>query len=325
MLRYAEHFIIFHFAQKSAPMSAAPQFSRALLAPRHWPIWIGFGCWFLIAQLPYSWQMNMARWLMPLLNLNKKRVAMARTNLQLCFPRKSEKEIEQLLKKNMESTAMAVFETGIAFFWSKRRLRNLFTISGVEHIEQAQAEGQGAMLLSLHLTTLDIGSAMLGIHVNYDGMYTSHKNPVFDYVQKVRREAYAPGGIAFARDNVRAMISQLRKGRMIWYAPDRDMGEKVSVFVPFFGVPAATVTATAQFARLGRAKIIPFSQYRLDDNKGYQVVIHPPFENYPTGDELVDARRINEYFEQEIMKVPEQYLWAQPRFKTRPVGEPKVY
>ncbi len=325
MLRYAEHFIIFHFAQKSAPMSAAPQFSRALLAPRHWPIWIGFGCWFLIAQLPYSWQMNMARWLMPLLNLNKKRVAMARTNLQLCFPGKSEKEIEQLLKKNMESTAMAVFETGIAFFWSKRRLRNLFTISGVEHIEQAQAEGQGAMLLSLHLTTLDIGSAMLGIHVNYDGMYTPHKNPVFDYVQKVRREAYAPGGIAFARDNVRAMISQLRKGRMIWYAPDRDMGEKVSVFVPFFGVPAATVTATAQFARLGRAKIIPFSQYRMDDNKGYQVVIHPPFENYPTGDELVDARRINEYFEQEIMKVPEQYLWAQPRFKTRPVGEPKVY
>lgn len=325
MLRYAEHFIIFHFAQKSAPMSAAPQFSRALLAPRHWPIWIGFGCWFLIAQLPYSWQMNMARWLMPLLNLNKKRVAMARTNLQLCFPGKSEKEIEELLRKNMESTAMAVFETGIAFFWSKRRLRNLFTISGVEHIEQAQAEGQGAMLLSLHLTTLDIGSAMLGIHVNYDGMYTPHKNPVFDYVQKIRREAYAPGGIAFARDNVRAMISQLRKGRMIWYAPDRDMGEKVSVFVPFFGVPAATVTATAQFARLGRAKIIPFSQYRLDDNKGYQVVIHPPFENYPTGDELVDARRINEYFEQEIMKVPEQYLWAQPRFKTRPVGEPKVY
>ncbi|MEN0036353.1 MAG: LpxL/LpxP family Kdo(2)-lipid IV(A) lauroyl/palmitoleoyl acyltransferase [Cellvibrio sp.] len=306
-------------------MAAAPEFSRALLAPRHWPTWFGFGVWFLIAQLPYSWQMSMARVLTPLLNLNKKRVAMARTNLQLCFPQKSPAELELLLKKNIESTAIAAFETGIGFFWAKSRLRKLFTITGVEYVEQAKAEGQGAMLLSLHFTTLDIGSAMLGIHVNYDGMYTPHKNPVFDYVQKVRREAYAPGGIAFSRDNVRAMVSQLRKGRMIWYAPDRDMGEKISVFVPFFGVPAATVTATAQFARMGRAKIIPFSQYRLENDKGYQVVIHPPFENYPTGDELADARRINEYFEQEILKVPEQYLWAQPRFKSRPNGEPSVY
>jgi KDO2-lipid IV(A) lauroyltransferase len=306
-------------------MSVAPQFSRTLLAPHHWPVWVGFGLWFLIAQLPYSWQMNMGRFLAPLLNLNKKRVAMARTNLQLCFPQKSSAEIDALLKKNMESTAIAVFETGIAFFWNKNRLRKLFSITGIEHIEQAQQENHGAMLLSLHLTTLDIGSAMLGIYINYDGMYTPHKNPVFDYMQKVRREAYAPGGMAFARDNLRAMISQLRKGRMIWYAPDRDMGEKASVFVPFFGVPAATITATAQFARLGRAKIIPFSQYRLDNNRGYQVVIHPPFENYPSGDELADARRINEYFEQEILKVPEQYLWAQPRFKTRPEGGPKLY
>lgn len=306
------------------PMSSS-QFPRALLAPRHWFAWLGFGLWFLLAQLPYSWQMAMARKLTPLLGLNKKRVKMARINLQLCFPQKTPEELEALLKKNMESTAIALFETGIGFFWAKSRLRKLFTITGVEHVEQANAEGQGAMLLSLHFTTLDIGSAMLGIYVNYDGMYTPHKNPVFDYVQKVRREAYAPGGIAFARDNVRAMVSQLRKGRMIWYAPDRDMGKKISVFVPFFGVPAATVTATAQFARMGRAKIIPFSQYRLENNKGYRVVIHPPFENYPTGDELADARRINEYFEQEILKVPEQYLWAQPRFKSRPDGMPKVY
>lgn len=301
------------------------QFDRTLLAPRHWPTWIGFGLWFLIAQLPYSWQMAAARFLYPLLRLNKKRVKMARTNLRVCFPEKNDEDIDKLLDDNLRSTAMAIFETGIGFFWSKKRLGKLFTITGVEHVEQAKAEGQGALLLSLHFTTLDIGSAMLGIHVNYDGMYSPHKNPVFDYVQKVRREAYAKGGIAFSRDNVRAMVSQLRKGRMIWYAPDRDLGEKVSVFVPFFGVPAATVTATAQFARMGRAKIIPFSQYRRSDGSGYDVVIHPPFENYPTGDEIADARRVNEFVEQEILKVPEQYLWAQPRFKTRPEGAPKIY
>lgn len=304
---------------------ASSQFDRSLLAPRHWPTWIGFGCWFLLAQLPYSWQMAIARALAPLLRLNKKRVKMAHTNLRVCFPHKSEQEINELLAANLRSTAMAVFETGIGFFWSKARLRKLFRITGIEHVEQTKADGQGALLLSLHFTTLDIGSAMLGIYVNYDGMYSPHKNPVFDYVQKVRREAYAKGGIAFSRDNVRAMVSQLRKGRMIWYAPDRDLGEKVSVFVPFFGVPAATVTATAQFARMGRAKIIPFSQYRLADGSGYQVVIHAPFENYPSGDELADARRVNEFVEQEILKAPEQYLWAQPRFKTRPEGQAKIY
>lgn len=306
-------------------MAASRYFSRNLLAPRYWPTWIGFVIWFLLAQLPYSWQMSAGRLLAPLLYLNKKRVAMARVNLELCFPEKSSQEINALLKKNIQSTALAVFETGIAFFWPKSRLQKLFTIVGLEHIQQAQAEGHGAMLLSLHLTTLDIGSAMLGLYVNYDGMYTPHKNPVFDYVQRVRREAYAPGGMAFARDNVRAMVTQLRKGRMIWYAPDRDMGDKISVFVPFFGVPAATVTATAQFARMGRAKVIPFSQRRLDGNKGYVVTIHPPFENYPSGDEVVDARHINEFFEEEILKMPDQYLWAQPRFKTRPPGMPKVY
>ncbi|AQT59974.1 LpxL/LpxP family Kdo(2)-lipid IV(A) lauroyl/palmitoleoyl acyltransferase [Cellvibrio sp. PSBB023] len=304
---------------------ASPQFNRALLAPRHWPTWIGFGFWFLIAQLPYSWQMALARRLAPLLRLNKKRLNMARTNLQLCFPQKNEQEIEQLLADNLQSTTMAIFETGIGFFWAKSRLRKLFSITGLEHIEQAKAEGQGALLLSLHFTTLDIGSAMLGVCVNYDGMYSPHKNKVFDYVQKVRREAYVKEGIAISRDNVRAMVGQLRKGRMIWYAPDRDLGAKVSVFVPFFGVPAATVTATAQFARMGRAKIIPFSQYRRADDSGYDVVIHAPFENYPTGDELADARRVNEFVEQEILKAPEQYLWAQPRFKTRPEGEAKIY
>ncbi len=304
---------------------SSPQFSKSLLAPRYWPSWLGAGFWFLLAQLPYSWQWFLARHLGFLLNLNKKRVRQARINIDLCFPELSQAERDLLLAQNLVSTAMTIFETGIAWFWPKWRLRRLFNISGLEHIEQAQRDGQGALLLSLHFTTLDIGSAMLGQRVNYDGMYRPHKNLVFDYLQKKRREAYCKGGMAFSRDNVRAMIGQLRKGRMIWYAPDRDLGEKMSVFVPFFGVPTATVTATAQFARMGRAKVIPFCQFRRADGTGYDVVIHPPFENFPTGDDIADARRVNEFMENEIRKAPEQYFWAQPRFKTRPEGEAKVY
>lgn len=298
---------------------------RALLAPRHWPAWLGIGIWILVSQLPFRLLTVLAHALVPFLRLKKRRVHQARVNINLCFPHLTEAEKAALVKDTIFSTSMALVETGIAWFWPKWRLRRLFTIRGLEHIEQAQREGQGALLLSLHFTTLDIGSAMLGQYVDYDGLYNPHKNPVYDYLQKTRREAYCKNGIAISRDNIRTMIGQLRKGRMVWYAPDRDLGDKNALFVPFFGVPAATLTATAQLARLGRAKVIPFSQHRLENGRGYEVIIHPPFENYPTGDEYADARRVNEFMEQEILKSPSQYFWAQPRFKTRPEGVASYY
>lgn len=312
---------------------STPLFTRALLAPRHWPTWLGMGFWFLLAQLPYAVQYYLAYCVSPLLRLNKKRIAMAKTNLRLCFPELSEAERAKLLDENIYSTTMAIFETGIAWFWPHWRLRRLFSITGLEHIEAAQRDGQGALLLSLHLTTLEIGSAMLGTRVNYDGMYRPHKNAVYDYMQRARREAYCippPGSAqndstAISRDNLRAMISRLRKGRMIWYAPDRDLGEKISIFVPFLGVQTATVTATAKLAEMGRARIIPFSQTRLPGGRGYKVVIHSAFENFPCGDDYQDALRVSQFMEVEVRKIPGQYFWAQPRFKTRPEGEPSVY
>lgn len=302
-----------------------PVFTRALLAPRHWPAWFAVAIWILVAQLPYKIQFYLPHLLVPYLRRNKKRLHQAQTNLRLCFPELTEEEREKLLYETLYSTAMAIFETGISWFWPKWRLRRIVTIKGLEHIASAQKEGQGALLLSLHFTTLDIGSAMLGLYVNYDGMYRPHSNAVYDYLQKSRRETYVEEGTAISRDNVRGMIGRLRQGRMIWYAPDRDLGEKLSVFVPFFGVQTATVTATAQFARMGRARVIPFCQKRLPGGKGYELVVFPPFEHYPSGDDYQDALRVNQFMEEEIRKIPGQYFWAQPRFKTRPEGEPSVY
>lgn len=299
-------------------------FSRSLLAPRHWPSWIAAGFWYVLSQLPYRMQVALARLISPLLKLNKKRMHMAQVNIELCFPDLSEAERHKMLDETRFSTAMAIFETGIAWFWSKKRLRRLFSIRGVEHLEAAKRDGQGALLLSMHFTHLDLGSAMLGQHIDYDGMYRPHKNPVYDYLQKTRRETYCPG-ITIPRDNVRLMISRLRQGRMVWYAPDRDLGTRMSLFVPFFGVQTATVSATSKFAQMGRAKVIPFTQRRLDGGKGYELVIHPPFEEFPSGDEYQDTLRVNQFMEREILKCPAQYFWAQPRFKTRPEGEPPLY
>lgn len=302
----------------------SPHFSRALLAPRYWLSWLVVGLWYLLAQTPYIFQVGLARVLYRLLKLNKKRLNIARVNIDFCFPHLSRQERCALLEQNLFSTAMALFETGIAWFWPKWRLRRLYTIKGVEHLQAAQQSGQGALLLSMHFTHLDLGSAMLGQHVSYDGLYSPHKNLVYDFLQRTGRERYCPG-LAIPRENLRLMISRLRQGRMIWYAPDRDLGPKISIFVPFFGVPTATVTATGKIAQMGRARIVPFTQRRLPGGKGYELIIHPPFENFPTGDEYQDALRVNQFMEQEIAKYPEQYFWAQPRFKTRPEGQPRPY
>ncbi|WP_339899881.1 LpxL/LpxP family Kdo(2)-lipid IV(A) lauroyl/palmitoleoyl acyltransferase [uncultured Gilvimarinus sp.] len=300
------------------------RFSPSLLKPRYWLSWLGAGIWFLFAQLPYKWQLWVARRLAPLLYLNKKRINFARVNLERCFPQLSEHEREALLKKNTESMMIAAFETGMGWFWSGRRLRKLHSIEGVEHIHQAQREEHGILLLTTHFSTLDIGSAFLGQNIEYDGFYRPHSNEVYDYLQRKGRESYCAGWV-IPRDNVRTMIARLRQGRAVWYAPDRDLGAKNSVFVDFFGVPAATITATSKIVKLGRAKVIPFTQVRMDDGSGYKLTIHPAFEDFPSGDDIADTQRVSDFMAEQIAKCPEQYFWAQPRFKTRPPGEPDFY
>ena len=117
----------------------------------------------------------------------------------------------------------------------------------------------------------------------------------------------------------------MRQGRAIWYAPDQDYGPKLSLFVPLFGVPAATVTATSKFAKLGRAQVIPMRQTRLPKGQGYLIELEPPLQNFPGESDEQDCLRLNQWIEQAITQHPEQYLWAHRRFKTRPEGEAKLY
>ncbi len=282
------------------------------------------GGWWLLVQLPFRWQLGLGHYLGKVLyRLAAKRRNIAARNIALCFPELSAAEQEMLVRDNIESTAIALFETGMAWFWPHSRLRKLFNISGLEHIEAA--EGQGVLLMAFHFTTLDIGGAFVCMSMSIDAMYRPHKNPVYDYVQRKGRERHSAATDVVTRDDVREMLRRLKAGRTIWYAPDQDYGKGHSVFVPFFGIPAATVTATAKFARLGKAKVIPFAQYRRADGSGYDVEIYPPWEDFPSGDETADAARINVTAEQLIRPHPEQYLWSHRRFKSRPDGETSLY
>lgn len=299
------------------------KFQRRFLQPRYWMLWLALGFWALLVQLPYPLLRVLARvlaWLLWWVTPSRRHIAA--TNIKLCFPELSAREQRRLLRRNYDSTAMALFETGMAWFWPKWRLRRLYRIRGRENLPGP--DDPGALMMALHFTTVDIGGAFIGFEAAMTAMYRPHKNPVYDYVQRWGRERHSTGAV-IPRDDVRVMLRALKRGERVWYAPDQDYGLKRSVFAPLFGMQAATVTATAKFARAGEARVIPFVQTRLPGGQGYELVVYPPLENFPTGDEVADATRINQYVEARIREQPEQYLWTHRRFKTRPPGEAKLY
>ena len=301
-----------------------PRFSAYFLHPRFWLLWLGLGLLWLVTLLPYRVLLRLGRGLGALMyRLATSRRKIVELNLQLCFPQMSALERQRMVKENFASTGMTFFEMAISWWWPAARLRRLGTVEGVEHLQQAEAEGQGVILMALHFTTLELGGALLAVQRGMYGMYRAHKNPVFDYVQRRGREQRLLGVVE--RDDVRGMLKLLRAGGVVWYAPDQDYGAQRSVFVPLFGVPAATVTATSKFARMGRARVIPFTQQRLPNGQGYRVIVHPALADFPSDSEEADCLRINQWIEQAINVCPEQYLWAHRRFKTRPPGEAKLY
>lgn len=301
-------------------------FEIAFLHPRYWLLWFGLVIFWLITQLPYVVLLRLGRVLGAImLRTVARRRHIVQRNLELCFPELSEQERKQLLRENFASMGIAFFEMAMSWWWPKTRLRRLVQIEGLEHLQAAQAQQQGVILMAIHFTTLEIGAALLGQQHTIDGMYRAHNNPVFDYVQRRGRERHNADAQAIEREDVRGMLRVLRQGRAIWYAPDQDYGPKQSLFVPLFGVPAATVTATSKFAKLGRAQVIPMTQTRLPRGQGYLIKIEPPLADFPGASDEQDCIRLNQWVEQAIVKQPEQYLWAHRRFKTRPAGEATLY
>ncbi len=298
-------------------MTNLPQFSRALLHPRYWLTWLGVGLLWLIVLLPYPIIYRIGCGLGHIaMRVMKRRTQIADRNLELCFPEMSTQARHELMVKNFESVGMGLMETGMAWFWPDSRVRALMQVEGEEHVRAAVAAGEGMLLLSCHLLTLELNARMFGLLRPGIGVYRPNTQPVLEYAQ-VRGRTRSNKALVDRKD-IKGMIKALRQGEALWYAPDHDYGRHASVFVPFFAVEqTATVTGTATLARVKNARVLPCYTLRLPKG-GYQLVIGAPLENYPCGDELQDARRSNEVVEEAVRRAPEQYMWLHRRFKTPP-------
>ncbi len=302
-----------------------PKFHKGLLLPRYWLTWLGFGIWWLLAQLPYKFQMWLGSLLGKLMaTVAKRRIAIAKRNLQLCFPQFSKAERDQLLQKHVESMGKTFFEIGIAWFWSKKRLHQLVSYEGFEHIKIAQQNKQGIILLTIHSSHMELTGSFVYKEHPMDITYRKHFNPVYDFVQKKCRTRFHDNMQTVERKEVRGMIKSLRSSRSLWYAPDQDFGINHSIFLPFFGVPAACLTTTTTLSKLGQACVIPLVSVRKPEG-GYHLTVFPPLENFPSDDITEDTKLIVSTIEKMIKLAPEQYLWVHRRFKNRPEGEPDLY
>lgn len=277
----------------------------------------------IIAHLPLPFLLSIGKLIgMVSYYVAKNRRKIIQKNLDLCFPELDKKAQKKLIKDNFKSMGMAIFEVIVAWYTPQKKLEKYLVYEGLENLEAFEKSGKGALLLTLHMTPLELGGRAISLKTKVRGMYRPHENEYYEHIQYKGR--FDQSGLEpITRDETRRMIKLLREGDLIWYAPDQNYGSTDHVFIPFFGVNALTITATSTLCRLGRAAALPY--YVVRKGSKYHIKIMPMIDNFPTKDLKADAIRINEIFEQWILEAPEQYLWAHRRFKTRPKGEADLY
>lgn len=306
-------------------MKQSQKFQKGFLRPRYWLTWLGISALFLLVQLPYPVLNKLGLWMgRTSMRFMKRRVSIARRNLELCFPDIEPEQLERRIVGNFESLGMGLLETGIAWFWSDRRVKRWFSVTGLENLQAAQHSGRGALIIGVHFMSLELGGRAMGICQPMMAMYRPHNNKLMEWIQTKGRMRSNKAMIN--RRDLRGMVQALKQGEAVWFAPDQDYGPKGSVFAPLFAVPdAATTSGTWMLARMAKPALITVVLIRKEDGSGYELVIQPELQDYPIENEQQAAEYMNRVIEREIMRAPDQYMWLHRRFKTRPPGAPSLY
>jgi len=291
-------------------------FQWQFLHPRFWPSWLGLLFMRLTIYLPIKIQLWLGNIIGVVMGMIlKDRMKIAQRNLELCFPELNPEQRAELLKRNQQEMGMLLIETALSWWASDEQLRKRVRYEGFEHIDQALAKGKGIILLTGHFTSMEIGGRLFTLKNSGYVFVRPMKNALFNAVMMNARKRSGEGIIL--RDDPRSMIKILRKGKIIWYAPDQDFGKNRSIYVSFFGVPAATISATGKIAKITEAAVILFVPKRETDGS-YTLTCKPALTDFPLGDNDKDTQRINDIIESEIRKMPEQYVWIHRRFKSQP-------
>ncbi|MEW5822867.1 MAG: lipid A biosynthesis lauroyl acyltransferase [Pseudomonadota bacterium] len=276
-----------------------------------------------IARLPLPVLARTGRGLGRLLHsVLPRRVAIARTNIRLCFPELDEAEVRTLARRHFIGLGQGIMEA-LWGWWGRHDTLPEYRIDGLEHLQAAQADGRGVLLYTGHFNASELGTFFLTLHAPISAIYRPNDLPPVDEAINAGRLRHVRA--LYPKDQPLAMVRALREGAALWIAPDQSFEGKQSAFLPFFGIRCATNTATPQLARMGHARILPFFVARGEDGLSYHLTLLPPVEGLPSGDDSADTQALNALLEAHIRRVPDQYLWGHRRFKDLPDGQPSPY
>jgi KDO2-lipid IV(A) lauroyltransferase len=262
--------------------------------------------------------------------LIRERREVTRVNLALCFPAMGAAQRESLARAHFRAISRAFFDHALLWWAPRERIERLVRIDGLEHLQHLQAAvgtpgGAPVILLVPHFVGLDAGAIRLACEADCTAMYARQKNARFDAFLHQVRSRFGDQRLYSRQDGIRPILARVREGRPLYYLPDQDYGPRDAIFVPFFGVAAATIPGLSRIARVAGARVMPCVTRMLPRGEGYVLRIERPWDNFPTDDLAADTRRMNAYIEQRIAGMPEQYNWMHKRFKTRPAGEARFY
>lgn len=252
-----------------------------------------------------------------------RRRRVASTNIELCFKSLSLTERQDLFNRNLLATVTGVFELFRAWYAPSKTLSGLADIHGIERLEAALSEGKGVLLLTGHFTHTELAVRFLGeaLKRKIRVVVRRHNNECIEHAfDDARSKVF---GDSIEKKDLRALLKALRAGEAVVYSSDQNFNYQ-HAFVPFFGIPAATLTATPAIIERSGAAMLPFWFYRDVDGR-YQITIAEAWENWPSGNALADTQIYMQKLEAVVREHPEQYLWAHRRFKTRPQGLPDIY
>jgi KDO2-lipid IV(A) lauroyltransferase len=280
------------------------------------------GLVWLLSWLPFR-ALSALGWLAGQLiaSLPSSRRHIGEVNLRLCLPAWTPAQRRRLLRRHFVAMVQMLLEYGYCWFAPPERLRRLMRIEGLEHLKAL--EGRPVILMMPHFTGLDLAGLRISMETPVVSIYSRQKDAWLDEFFRTRRLRLGTGIIFSRQQGTRSVIRALRDGYRLYYLPDQDFGHRDSVFVPFFGVPAATIGGLSRMAAVTKAAVLPCYPRREAD--GYTLVIEPPLAGFPSDDLVADATRMNAVIEAQARRQLHQYFWLHKRFKSRPPGEADFY
>ena len=305
--------------------SHQPVFQRRFLRPRYWPIWFVMLLSVALAFLPVRLRAGLGNGVGRLLcRLDSRAGRIARKNLSLCYPQLTDTERDRLLQEHFRVAAHILLGYGQLLARSPRHLRKQFDIQGLENVEQAVDGGKNVILLSPHFLAIEYAGQCLSHQHAMISMVRLHSNPLMDWIVTRFRTRYG-GEVYSHKASLLSLVKATRGGKWFMYFPDEDKGAESSIFIPFCGIPKATMPLLGRLVESCRAAVIPTLAFYSPERRRFRIEFLEPLQDFPTGDNVQDALRMNRLIEDLVSRNPAQYLWTAKIFRTRPPGESGFY